>query len=154
VTASGIGISSRWPTPDLQLILAAAMRQYRSLLATESSRNDPEIVSALPHEIFLSSHPAFQNRRRRVRFRRNATGENGGVTEDDLWFRCLRFSTHFVSRFVLRFVSWLWPCVRRRSPYPSRRPTHGLIMAQGVMRALITPAIMRGGITFISIVGI
>jgi hypothetical protein len=149
--AWGIGISSRWPAPDLQLILAAAMRQHRLIPVMESSRNDPEIVSALPHEIFLSSHPAFQNRRR-VGLRTNATGA-WGATEDDLWFSCLRFSAHFVSRFVLRFVSWHWLCVRRRSPYRLRRLTHGLITAQGVMRAPITPAITRGGITFTSNAG-
>jgi hypothetical protein len=114
-------------------------------MATESSRNDPEIVSALPHEIFLPSHPAFQNRRR-VGLRINAIGA-WGATEDNPWFSCLRFAAHFVSRFVY----WLWLCVRRRSPYPSLRLTPGLIMAQGGMRAPTTPGITRGGITPTSI---
>jgi hypothetical protein len=61
------------------LILAAAMRQSRFFSAKESSRNDPEIVSALPHQVFLLPHQKFQTRRR-VRFHPNAMG-NGGVSQ-------------------------------------------------------------------------
>jgi hypothetical protein len=37
-----------------QLMLAAAMRRNRFFFVTESSRNDPETVSALPHRVLLS----------------------------------------------------------------------------------------------------
>jgi hypothetical protein len=48
-----------------QLMLAAAMRQHRFFFVIEFSRNDPEIVSALPHPVFLSPYPKSQNAARR-----------------------------------------------------------------------------------------
>jgi hypothetical protein len=67
----------------------------------------------------------------------------------------LRIFAHFVSRSVPRFEFWHWLCVRFHLPSPSRRLTHDLIiMAQGVMRAPITPGIMRDGTTLTFIVGI
>jgi hypothetical protein len=42
----------------------AAMRQSRFFFATKSPRKDPEIVSATPHEIFLSPHREIQTRHR------------------------------------------------------------------------------------------
>ena len=43
-----------------ELILAAAMRQNRFIFVIKSTRNDPGIVSASPHKIFLSSHRQTQ----------------------------------------------------------------------------------------------
>jgi len=40
------------------------MRQNRFIFAIESSRNHPEIDSAAPHEIFLSSHRDAKRRPR------------------------------------------------------------------------------------------
>src|SRR3979411_424633 len=41
-------------------MLAAAMRQHRFFFVIEFSRNHPEIVSALPHPVFVSPYPKFQ----------------------------------------------------------------------------------------------
>jgi len=46
------------------------MRQFGFIFAIESSRNHPEIVSAAPHEIFLSSH---RDAKRRPAFVRGRT---------------------------------------------------------------------------------
>src|SRR5215218_9414350 len=41
-------------------MLAAAMRHHRFFFVIEFSRNHPEIVSALPHPVFVSPYPKFQ----------------------------------------------------------------------------------------------
>src|SRR5262249_44433528 len=45
-------------------------------IATKSSRNDPEIVSALPHEVLLSPHP--EAKRAACFAQRRASQGNGG----------------------------------------------------------------------------
>ena len=70
---------------------------------------------------------------------------NWGATEDQVCFSCLRFAG--------RSVSSRWHCVRLPSSYPSLQLRHGLTMAQGGTPAPITPAIMRGIITHIAIIG-
>ena len=126
-----------------QLILAAAMRQNRFFFVIKSPRNDPGIVSASPHEIFLSSHRQTQKAAAFV-CRRTQRG-TGGATEDQVCVRCLRFAG--------RFVSSHWHCVRLPSLYPSRRLQHDLTTAQGDTLAPITPAIMQSGTTPITIIG-
>jgi hypothetical protein len=46
-----------------------------------------------------------------------------------------------------------WLSVQRRSQSRQRRLRQGLITVQGAMRAPITPAIMRGGISLIATIG-
>src|SRR5438445_13806138 len=93
---SGFSATSLRGRPaKLQLILAAAIRQFSFIFAIESSRNHPGIVSAPPHEIFLSSHRDAKRRPRS--FVDERKGEAGVAIEDLVCVSCLRFAGRFVS---------------------------------------------------------
>jgi len=51
--AWGIELSSHGPAPDLQLMSALQCGSSSPFSSSKTARNDPEIVSAAPHEIFL-----------------------------------------------------------------------------------------------------
>jgi hypothetical protein len=110
---------------------AAAMRRRCFLFAVKSSRNDPQIVFALPHRIMFSPQRDFL---RASECRRHARRWELGVsTKDEVWSSFLRVAG--------RLSRWL--SVRRRSPRPFHPLPPGLIhLSRITARMRATPFIM------------
>src|SRR5438445_275916 len=111
-----------------------AMWRDRFFSDIKWSRNDPETDVALPHRVFLP--PQDDSHTSPDVGLKHADGNWGVSTRIELWSSFLGSAGRFM---LLRCL-----CVHRRSPHRQPRLRRGLIMAQGITLALITPVTMPG----------